>query len=144
VVPGEPVRDLAEALAGMTFRVEEGSFCLLGFREPPVAADLAALVPGQVVREGGETTLLLPERALAAALERHPGARVERGLAWVRFEAALGWEVVGFLSRVCGALAAAGVPLGAVCGFSRDHLFVPRRHLERARAALRDLFPEAG
>ena len=40
----------------------------------------------------------------------------------------MGWELVGFLALVTGRLAAAGVPLGAVCGFQRDHLFVAERH----------------
>ncbi len=145
MVPDLTARDLAAALAAMRFRVEAGDFALLGFPEPPGPEDLATLGagPGQIVREGGETTLLLPAARLVAVLARHPGARVERDLAWIRFEADMGWEVVGFLARVTGVLAAAGVPLGAVCGFSRDHLFVARPHLEQARVALATLFPEA-
>jgi hypothetical protein len=140
----DPVaRGLEEALARMQFRVESGRFVLLGFDEPPAAADLAALrPPAQLVIEAGETSLLLREELLAAALARHPRARVERDLAWIRFEAPMGWELVGFLARVTAELARAGVPLGAVCGFSRDHLFVPARHLETARACLARLFPE--
>ena len=51
------------------------------------------------------------------------------------------WELVGFLALVTSRLAQAGVPLGAVCGYSRDHLFVARCHAERARGILRELFP---
>jgi hypothetical protein len=54
----------------------------------------------------------------------------------------MGWEVVGFLAKVTGSLAAAGVPLGAVCGFSRDHLFLHERYLPQSLAVLRGLFPE--
>ena len=79
-----------------------------------------------------------------ALLARHPGAQVERGLVWIRFEAAMGWEVVGFLARVSGALSAAGVPIGAVCGYSRDSLFVAEAHLERTHEILLELFPESG
>jgi len=141
-----PARTLEQTWAGMSWEVERGSFALLGFAEAPVAADLEALGagPGQVVREGGETTLLLPCSALAEALARHPGASVECDLAWVRFRSPMDWGVVGFLARVTGELAAAGIPLGAVCGFSRDHLFVARGHLPRARDVLARLFgPEA-
>jgi hypothetical protein len=74
----------------------------------------------------------------------HPGARVEGGLLWVSFTAAMGWEVVGFLALVTGRLAAAGVPLGAVCGFSRDHLFVSRDHEAVLRGVLEGLFPGDG
>lgn len=144
VVPSSPARTLDEALAVMTWRVETGRFALIGFGEEPGAADLEALEPpAQLVREPDETTLLVRADRAAEVLARHPGARVERDLAWIRFESAMGWDVVGFLARVTGALAAAGVPIGAVCGFSRDHLFVAERHLAAAREALARIVPEA-
>ena len=136
-------RNLEEALARMTWEALEGGFFLAGFPEPATAEDLALVGegPGQVVREGGETTVLGPEAGLASLLERHPAAEVERDLVWIRFTAPMGWELVGFLALVCGRLADAGVPLGAVCGYSRDHLFVARRHLEKTRSVLASLFP---
>lgn len=144
MVPARPVKSLQEVLAGMTWRVEKGAFALVGFPEPPVAADLEALdrPPAQVIREADETTLLLREADADSVLAHHPTARIERDLAWIRFEAPMGWDVVGFLAHVTGELARAGVPLGAVCGFSRDHLFVARKHLPAAREALARLFPE--
>lgn len=127
----------------MTYEVVEGGFFLAGFAEPPTAEDLALVGegPGQVVREGGETTLLGPESGLADLLARRPAAEVERDLVWIRFTAPMGWELVGFLALVCGRLADAGVPLGAVCGYSRDHLFIARPHLEKAVSVLASLFP---
>lgn len=47
------------------------------------------------------------------------------------------WDVVGFLARVSGVLAEAGVPIGAICGFDRDHIFIQGAHVETARKALR-------
>jgi hypothetical protein len=128
----------------MSWALEPDSFALIGFPEPPLAQDLASLSrpPAQIVREARETTLLVRESESAAILARHPHARVERDLVWIRFETPMAWEVVGFLARVTGALAAAGVPLGAVCGFSRDHLFVARKHLEPARSVLERMFSE--
>ena len=128
----------------MRFRVEAGRFALIGFEGPPGPGDLAALGegPGQLVREGGETTLLVAAQAVPGLRAAHPHARVEGDLVWVRFEAPMGWEVVGFLALVTGRLAAAGVPLGAVCGYSRDHLFLSAAHLPVALEVLRDLFPE--
>jgi len=142
----EPVHRLEDALREMRFAVERERYALVGFREPPLAADLAPLareLPCQAIREGGETTLLVPEAELASLLARHPGAEVERGLAWIRFESPMAWDLVGFLALVTGRLAAAGVPLGAVSAFHRDHLFVAERYLGTARAALAELFPEA-
>jgi len=142
-VPPEPARRLEEALSSMRWRVEGGRFTLLGFPEPPLTADLGALAPpAQLIVEADETTLLVPAEQAAEVLARHPQARTEEGLAWIRFEAAMGWEVVGFLALVSERLAAAGVPIGAVCGFSRDHLFIAEAHLEGARGVLADLFPE--
>jgi hypothetical protein len=142
--PEQPAAALDEALARMRFRLESGRFALLGFAAPPTAVDWSALGdgPAQVVREGGETTLLVPERALPAHLQAHPDAQVEKDLAWIRFETPMGWEVVGFLALVTGRLAAAGIPIGAVCGFSRDHLFLNAARLPVALGVLRELFPE--
>lgn len=139
MVTDEPACDLTQALRRMSWRVLEEEFALVGFDGVPLAEDLALLAARatcQLVREGGETTLLLPGELLAAVLDRHPGARVERGLRWIRFDLAMSWELTGFLALVTGTLARAGVPLGAVCGFSRDHVFVADRYLARAKAAL--------
>jgi len=129
----------------MSFEVVPGRFALAGFAAAPAAEDLAALGegPAQLVREGGETTLLLPLEELAAVLARHPESVSESPLAWIRFRAPMGWELVGFLAHVTGSLAAAGVPLGAVCGFSRDHLFVHERFLDEALGVLETLFDRA-
>lgn len=147
--PGSSARaaaDLDEALARMRWALEPGRFALLGFDEPPAPADLelVAVGPAQLVREGGETTLLVPAELLEQASRLHPSARIEASLAWIRFEAPMGWELVGFLALVTGRLAAAGVPLGAICGYSRDHLFIAEPHLARAASVLDELFPRVG
>lgn len=138
-----PEVDLDAALRRMRWTVLEGPFALAGFPEPPGAADLELVLdePASLVREGGETTLLVRQASLGDLLARHPGAQVQRDLAWIRFELPMDWELVGFLAKVTGALAAQGVPLGAVCGYSRDHLFVARPHLARARLVLSRLLP---
>ena len=136
---------LEEALAAMRWRVEPGKFCLVGFEEPPTALDLELCIPpAQIVCEVGETTLLARSEKLERIREGHPRARIEDGLRWIRFEMPMSWELTGFLAHVTGALAAAGVPLGAVCGYSRDHLFVADPHMKEARRVLEELFgPEA-
>ncbi|MDP6539885.1 MAG: hypothetical protein QF903_06670 [Planctomycetota bacterium] len=139
-----PAADLEQALARMTFRVEPGRFSLVGFDGAPAAEDLAHLGdgPGQLVLEDGQTTLLVRAEEADAVLARRPGARVERGLCWIRFDAPMGWEVVGFLALVCARLAEAGIPLGCVCGFDRDHLFVAEGHRARAVEVLAGLFAQ--
>lgn len=144
----DPARSLHDALhaprQAMGFEVLPGPFALLGFDAPPDPGALAralAEAPCQLVREGGETTLLVLQARAEELLARAPGARVERDLVWIRFTRSMDWEVVGFLALVSSALAAEGVPLGVVCGFSRDSIFVAARHAERARAVLARLFP---
>ena len=105
--------------------------------------DLALLgrAPSQVIREEEGTTLLFAEDALEGVLQRHPEARVERGLVWIRFSMEMDWELVGFLAHVTGALAEAGIPVGCVCTFDRDHLFVAEAYLEQSTQVLGGLFP---
>lgn len=129
-------------MAAMTFTIVPGRWALIGFDGPPTSADVAALEhgPAELVREPGATTLLVRADQADAILARHPGARVERDLAWVRFDVPMNWEVVGFLALVTSELAREGVSVGAVCGFHRDHLFVAARNLVKAEAALGRLF----
>lgn len=129
----------------MTWRVLPGGFVLAGFASPPGAADLQRLTavgPCQLVLEEDETTVLLSAESWAALPHLHAAARCETDLRWIRFEAPMAWDVVGFLARVCTALATASVPVGAVCGYSRDNLFVAARYLEETRTALAALYPE--
>jgi hypothetical protein len=129
----------------MTWRQLGTPFALIGFAEAasPRAIELA-LGPagGQVIREGGETTLLVPMSALAEVLELHPTARAERDLVGYRFEAAMGWDVVGFLALVTSRLAESGIPVCALCAFSRDYVLIARRYEDGVRRALSELFPE--
>ena len=143
--PQKPKRSLEAALAAMSWAIEDGTFALVGLDAAPTPADLSLLAPpGQLIFEAEETSLLLHETRLPELLTRHPDARVEPALLWVRFTAPMGWEVVGFLALVTGRLAAAGIPLGAVCGFSRDHIFVDQRHRQRLEEVLTEIFPGNG
>ncbi|MFT5050245.1 MAG: hypothetical protein ACI8QZ_001646 [Chlamydiales bacterium] len=132
---------LDEALARMSWSVEPETFVLACFPR-----DLARELPGdlgphaQVTLEPDEVTVLASAPIMEPLLARFPDARVEADLAWIRFDTAMGWEVVGFLAAVCGRLARAGVPLGAVCSFDRDHLFIARRYLAQVGPVLDGLF----
>jgi hypothetical protein len=63
-------------------------------------------------------------------------ARVETGFRLVTLGVELGWDVVGFMALVTRILAEAGVPVGALSAFSRDHLLVKQEDLGRALRAL--------
>ncbi|MEM1450355.1 MAG: ACT domain-containing protein [Planctomycetota bacterium] len=139
----EPAQRLDEALATMRWHEVPGRFAIVGIEGPPDLEDLGALAkPAQLIVEDDETTLLVHEDRLAHLLERHPDAKVELDLTWFTFETPMDWEVVGFLAHVTRALAEEGVSLGAVCGYSRDHVFVHARHRETTRRILGGMFPE--
>jgi hypothetical protein len=129
-------------MAGMTFTILPGRWALIGIDGPPLPADVSVLEhgPSALVREPGASTLLVRMEHVAAIVARHPGAKIESDLAWIRFDLPMNWDVVGFLALVTGALAGAGVSVGAVCGFHRDHLFVAGNNLQKAEAALGRIF----
>lgn len=137
---------LEEAQGSMRWRVDPGRYALAGFKEAPTAADLQLIGDtGQLIREGGETTLLVANSHVPRLLELHPRMVLEEDLLWVRFEGAMDWQLVGFLALVTGKLAEAGIPIGAICGFSRDHLFIAERFQVKSREVLEELFgPELG
>jgi hypothetical protein len=91
---------------------------------------------GQVVAEREGVTLLLPERTLRGLRGESEGWRVRRGFRVISFACPMEWSVVGFLARVSRALADARVPVGVVCSFDFDHVFVPARRLPSARRAI--------
>lgn len=139
-----PAQTLTEALARMTCCPEPESMGLVGWPGEDLDADefralLAQEGPVQIVREGGEITILSPWQQAQALFQARPSAQITGPLTWIRFETPMAWELVGFLAHITGALAAAGISIGAVCGFSRDHLFVPQGLGSEALRILADM-----
>jgi hypothetical protein len=139
-----PAQTLPEALARMTCSPEPEPMGLVGWSgEDLGAGEFQALLaqegPLQVVREGGEITVLVPWQQAQDLLQARPSAQIAGPLTWIRFETPMAWELVGFLAHITGALAAAGISIGAVCGFSRDHLFVPQELGSEALRVLAEL-----
>ena len=91
------------------------------------------------VRDDRETTALVAEADLSALPAPE---RVQPGFAVITLDLPMDWDVVGVLAAVSRALADAGIPLGAVAAFSRDHLLVPADRLDGALAVLADLCGE--
>lgn len=58
---------------------------------------------------------------------------------WIEVSVHSDLNAVGFLARLAGALAKAGVPCNAIAGYYHDHIFVPVDKTETALTALRDL-----
>jgi hypothetical protein len=89
-----------------------------------------------LLRDPFEVTLLLEESDWRAMRHAARDARVESDFRLVTLGVELGWDVVGFLGRVTEILAGAGVAVGALSAFSRDHLLVKQDDLAKALRAL--------
>jgi hypothetical protein len=145
-VEGLPRRAEVEALLRRTkVEVLPASFVLVGMRH----ADWARLLenpelsprpdaPFMLLRDSHEVTLLCEEEDWLAMRHAARDARVETGFRLVTLDIELPWNVVGFLARVTEILSAAGVSVGALSAFSRDHLLIKQDQLAAALRALGD------
>lgn len=94
--------------------------------------------PYMLMRDTHEVTLLLDEVDWRTMRYAARDARVEESFRLITLNIELGWNVVGYLSLVTKILAEAGIPVGAISAFSRDHLLIKQNELG---AALRVLGP---
>jgi len=138
-----PEKDVAELLRRARVEVAPGKFVLVGMRreewrrllESPELSPRPD-APFMLLSDPFEVTLLLEEEDWRAMRHAARDARVEAGFRLVTLDVELPWDVVGFLARVTEVLAGAGVAVGAVSAFSRDHLLVKQQDLGRALRAL--------
>ncbi len=135
--------DAAELLSHAKVEVAPETYVLVGMRH----ADWARLLENPelspraesnffLLRDPFEVTLLVPEEDWRAMRHAARDARVEAGFRLVTLGVELGWDVVGFMALVTRILAEAGVPVGALSAFSRDHLLIRQDDLGRALRAL--------
>ena len=133
----------AELLKRTRVEVAPATFVLVGLRhedwsrllEQPELSPRAA-APFMLLRDTYEVTLLLEEEDWLVMRHALREARVETGWRLVTLDIELGWNVTGFLARVTEILAAAGIPLGALAAFSRDHLLIKQDDLGHALRVL--------
>ena len=138
----EPL-SVEELLRRVRVEVLPGTFVLVALRhedwrrllENPELSPRAD-APFMLLKDTREVTLLLEEDDWRAMRHAARDAKVEAGFRLLTLDLELGWDVVGFLARVTAILAAAGVPVGALSAFSRDHLLVKQDDLPRALLAL--------
>lgn len=92
--------------------------------------------PFMLLRDAYETTLLLPEEDWQRMRHAARNARLEKDFRLLTINLELSWEVVGFMARVTTILASAGVSIGPLSAFSRDHLLIKQQDLPTALRAL--------
>jgi hypothetical protein len=131
--------DAAELLRRARVEVAPATFVLVGMRhedwkrllENPELSPRAES-NFMLLQDRFEVTLLVEEDDWRAMRHAARDARVEAGFRLVTFDIELPWNVVGFLARVTEILAGAGVAVGALSAFSRDHLLVKQADLGKA------------
>jgi uncharacterized protein len=135
--------DVSELLSRARAEVAPGAFVLVGLRhedwnrllENPELSPRAHS-NFMLLRDPFEVTLLLEEDDWRAMRHAARDAKVEAGFRLVTLDIELPWNVVGFLARVTEILAAAGVAVGALSAFSRDHLLIKQDDLAKALRVL--------
>jgi uncharacterized protein len=90
----------------------------------------------QLIVEPEVLTLLLPQPDWRSLRPAFPHARIQQPFRVISFDHDLPDDLVGFLAVASRALADAGVPILAICGYTKDHILVREEHLDRALAAL--------
>lgn len=137
--------DVATRLLGATrLVVDEGPFAMASWPSSQASAVHLGVLrsarrPYFVADDDLETTGFLPEAVLRVL---PPPQRVEHGFCVLTLDTVMAWDVVGVLAALTAALAGAGVPVGALTAFSRDHVLVPANKLEAALAVLGPLCRE--
>jgi hypothetical protein len=92
--------------------------------------------PFMVLRDEHEVTLMLDETDWRAMRHAARDARVEGSFRLVTLDLELDWNVVGYLARVTAILSGAGISVGALSAFSRDHLLIKQDDLGQALRVL--------
>jgi len=119
-MPGE--QDLSTLLRHMTPLVHPDVFVFCSFPDFQLPS---GWTPVASFREAEGLSAIVPLRDAQAAGVGH---QFESRMVTLTIHSAL--DAVGFLARICTALAAQGIACNAVSAYHHDHLFVPADRLE--------------
>ncbi len=139
----DPLPDprLPAIFAQLRWHARRERFVVAGLppRDRLLAAQLLSRATGtflQFTIEPDVLTLIVAEADWRLLSPAFPRARVERPFRVISFDLDLPADLKGFLAAVTTALAGAGVPLLALCGYSKDHVLVREEHLDAAMQAI--------
>lgn len=136
-------RTIADLLRETKIEVSPATFALIGIAHqdwtrllgnPELSPRVDAVF--MILRDDKQVTLLIEEEDWQRIRHALRDAKVERGFRLLTFDLELPWNVVGYLARVTEILAAAGISVGALSSFSRDHLLIKQDQLGSALRVL--------
>ena len=136
-------KTVSELLRETRVEVAPANYVLIGLRhqdwnlllENPELSPRAD-APFMIFRDQREVTLLIEEDDWKRIRHAARDAKVEGGFRLVTLDIELSWNVVGYLAQVTNILAAAGLSVGALSSFSRDHLLIKQNDLGSALRVL--------
>jgi hypothetical protein len=136
-------RTIDDLLRETKIEVSPATFALIGIshhdwsrllENPELSPRVDAVF--MILRDDKQVTLLIEEEDWQRIRYSLRDAKVERGFRLLTFDLELPWNVVGYLARVTEILAAAGISVGALSSFSRDHLLIKQDQLGNALRVL--------
>jgi len=136
-------RTITDLLRETKIEVSPATFALIGIshqdwsrllENPELSPRVDAVF--MIMRDDKQVTLLIEEEDWQRIRHALRDAKVERGFRLLTFDLELPWNVVGYLARVTEILAAAGISVGALSSFSRDHLLIKQDQLGSALRVL--------
>jgi len=127
-----------QLLAATELLVRRGPFTLGAWQTSQLSAVLGGILRSRqqhafVIADEMEVTAFIPTSHLG---DFPPPLRRQDNWCMLTLDTVMDWDVVGVLAAVSTALAEAGIPMGAVTAFSRDHLLVTATHIDEAQHAL--------
>ncbi len=97
-----------------------------------------ALSFSALIVDKDEVSLLLPQAVCDEFSQRLRRAQISAPVyRLISFDIELAPSLVGFIARISAMLAAAEIPILTYAAYSRDHIFVPVEHFERAMQTLK-------
>ena len=136
-------RTIDDLLRETKIEVSPATFALIGIshqdwsrllENPELSPRVDAVF--MIMRDEKEVTLLIEEEDWQRIRHALRDAKVERDFRLLTFDIELPWNVVGYLARVTEILAGAGISVGALSSFSRDHLLIKQDQLGSALRVL--------
>lgn len=130
------VTSIGELLRQTRIEVAPATYVVIGLRhqdwqrllENPELSPRAD-APFMILRDAHEVTLVIEEEDWRRIRHALRDAQVEANYRLVTLDIELPWSTVGYFARVTEILAAAGVSVGALSSFSRDHLLIKQDDL---------------
>ncbi len=94
--------------------------------------------PFMIFKDKWEVTLVFDSDDFETIRHAIRDAKIEKNFRLLSFDVELAFDVVGFMAKVAGIFAGAGISILPISSFSRDHVLIGQQDLANGLKALRD------